>query len=262
MKISKEDVVELILNGKTNEELMQILNYSKYSSFKSFLRRNNIKIGELRGKTIEKKEFRDEIFKRNELFYYFAGLVASDGTLDTERPRIRIALKNSDCELLDNLGDRIFSNNKLHHWNSGKTDVCNISVENKEIYLALIELGITPQKTKTLDIDFNLIPENMIPHFIRGYFDGDGSIFYLNRDKVYNSSFCGGTSTMLKFQEILSANCISSRIYKDERKSFDFSNLKLFKNDSVKLGKFMYSNSTIEMKRKRDLFTMAFGGEE
>lgn len=38
----------------------------------------------------------------------------------------------------------------------------------------LVDLGCTINKTKT--IRFPKIPENLIPHFIRGFIDGDGCI--------------------------------------------------------------------------------------
>lgn len=252
-----EKIVEMILNGASNEELMNILGYTKRSGFDSYLYRNNIKLNELRGKNIIKKVFKNEIFEYSELFYYFAGLVAADGTLDSNRHRIRIVLKSDDFELIENLNHRIFSESNIYMTNNKVTETCSIHIENKIIYNKLISLGIVPQKTKILDINFDMIPEDMINHFLRGYFDGDGSIFFLNRDKAYNASYCGKTSEMIKMQNIFLKNGIKSSIYPDKRKSFSFSNLKFYKKSTILLSKYLYANSTISMKRKRDLFIMA-----
>ena len=46
----------------------------------------------------------------------------------------------------------------------------------------LISYGCTPRKSLTLKFpDFNIFKsQSLINHFIRGYFDGDGSVFISN----------------------------------------------------------------------------------
>ena len=49
----------------------------------------------------------------------------------------------------------------------------------------LSEKGITPRKSLTLSFDFNSIPREMIRHFIRGYWDGDGTLTWGNKEHTY-----------------------------------------------------------------------------
>ena len=42
-------------------------------------------------------------------------------------------------------------------------------------------------QNKSLVLQFPTISNSLIPHFIRGYFDGDGSVFILNK-KNYNKT--------------------------------------------------------------------------
>lgn len=58
------------------------------------------------------------------------------------------------------------------------------------MYKDLFALGCTPRKSLTI----NLIPDikkEFIPSFIRGYFDGDGSIYQTGKIKMWRISFTG-----------------------------------------------------------------------
>lgn len=50
-------------------------------------------------------------------------------------------------------------------------------VSNKTIVEQLIDLGCIPNKSLTITFpDESIVPKHLIRHFIRGYFDGDGSV--------------------------------------------------------------------------------------
>ena len=52
------------------------------------------------------------------------------------------------------------------------------------MYNDLIKQGCVPRKSLILTFpNTNQVPENLINHFIRGYFDGDGSISYGIRER-------------------------------------------------------------------------------
>ena len=59
---------------------------------------------------------------------------------------------------------------------------CYVDLNSIDICKDLNKLGIIPNKSLSLDINFNLIPINLISHFIRGYFDGDGSLCHTVMD--------------------------------------------------------------------------------
>lgn len=63
---------------------------------------------------------------------------------------------------------------------------CRMHLISKHFKTRLCELGCIPNKSLILKFpDENLVPKNLIKHFIRGYFDGDGCISYsfLNKEK-------------------------------------------------------------------------------
>jgi hypothetical protein len=55
----------------------------------------------------------------------------------------------------------------------------------------LVKLG--GKERKSLDIDFPNIPEEFLPDFIRGLWDGDGCISYNKRAKAYSSNYISGS---------------------------------------------------------------------
>ena len=115
------------------------------------------------------------------------------------------------------------------------------------------------------------IPKNLIRHFIRGYFDGDGTIF-MDR-KYYKSNICSICKNFLKeLQDILTENNIESRINVEKRSNKiiktpqgkstnckDMYRLYVSKQtEIIKFKDFMYRNSTIYLQRKYNKFPETF----
>lgn len=63
---------------------------------------------------------------------------------------------------------------------NGKTYVrCRWNVSNKHLWNSLNTLGCTPNKSLTLMFPSEtVLTAELIPDFLRGYFDGDGCLTY------------------------------------------------------------------------------------
>jgi intein/homing endonuclease len=68
------------------------------------------------------------------------------------------------------------------------------SIGNNDIANDLLRLGITPNKS--LDMNFPKIPNNHLRHFIRGFFDGDGSV-YLESNKSIRVKLLSGSRNFI-----------------------------------------------------------------
>lgn len=144
------------------------------------------------------RELRHEFFKNieTEIQAYLLGFIAADGSIDEERHTLSIHLSQSDKEICD-LFTKYVSPNAYIRLDSGNTfksrgriyksnDSIKVSISSKILVNNLKELGITQAKTwKELHIPN--IPNNLIIHFIRGYFDGDGCITYSVRQPNINN---------------------------------------------------------------------------
>lgn len=68
--------------------------------------------------------------------------------------------------------DAIKTNSPIKETESNNS--AHMGIYSKELFNALGDLGIKPNKSLT--ISYVNIPDSLMPHFIRGVFDGDGSI--------------------------------------------------------------------------------------
>ena len=135
---------------------------------------------------------------------YVLGVVYTDGNLDPgskldpsrkttlKIPRLSIAQK--EPELLNKVLKLMNCNAKLYHHGKRKYetgiagDLHWFHINNEKIYSDLINLGLSPKKSK--NIEFPNIPKEYVSHFIRGCWDGDGSIFF-DQNKLVASYVSG-----------------------------------------------------------------------
>lgn len=107
--------------------------------------------------------------------YYADGSVASNGgTL------VRLSLQECDKEILDKLNSEFGGNRKLlfieyHKKNKNWSNQYCLSISNKKLHNDLIKHGCLPNKSLILKFP-TTVPYDLTRHFIRGYFDGDGSL--------------------------------------------------------------------------------------
>lgn len=135
-----------------------------------------------------KREIRHDFFKniQTEMQAYMLGFHASDGSLDEERKTFRLKLSEKDSEII-NLYKIIspeartfktcgYESKATVRDNTVKTgDIFGIEITSTIMVNDLVNLGFGYKKTYSENSLPN-IPEHLIRHFIRGYFDGDGCI--------------------------------------------------------------------------------------
>jgi DNA-binding transcriptional regulator WhiA len=115
-----------------------------------------------------------------EEFAYFLGFFYADGYNNEKSGHINISLKYKDLEILEKFSKLFFGNRPIRissvRCQTNKDNkICSLSIGNRELTKILSNYG-APQK-KTFKIRFPFwLNKNLQRHFIRGYFDGDGSI--------------------------------------------------------------------------------------
>jgi intein/homing endonuclease len=133
----------------------------------------------------------------------------------------------------------------------------SIRFRSNEVRDIFNNYGITAKKSLT--IDFPRLPEELIPHFIRGVFDGDGGIYLAQRNingKLYNRSKVHFTSGSIDFLRELK-NQIEAQIGNDVQITkgtrcfiYAFES----KKDVKKFGSWIYSHGAFGAERKRSKF--------
>lgn len=129
---------------------------------------------------------------------YFLGLLFTDGsvTLDKQRsPNIAIELVETDIDILDKFKQTIGSNSKFSYnkRDNRKQGTYTFSIRSKQFAEDLAKYNIVPNKTYTVD---EIIIPNFEKDFLRGFIDGDGSIYY--SDGSWHINVCGHSQNIIK----------------------------------------------------------------
>lgn len=193
---------------------------------------------------------------------YITGLLFADGYMT--HMQVGLKLKISDILLVKYIRDYFSSEITLNV----ESKSCGFVISSDRACKNLKKLG----KVKTGEpIHIPQMNKSLIRHFIRGYFDGDGTIFVCknNNVKFFKSNICCVTTSILEeIQKLLQENNICSTINKENRKgktmkipegtcvcSFDMYRLFIRKKDSMeRFYHYLYDDCNIWLERKRKVF--------
>lgn len=132
---------------------------------------------------------------------YWAGFIAADGNILKDKNSVNIKLASKDKEHLLKFAKIInFQGNILEGVTDNKSQFqwCRIYVFGKWFVEALEKnFNIFPNKTFTINIPSQM-PEEFLPHYLRGYFDGDGSII-APANKQLRIAYTSGSKELLNF---------------------------------------------------------------
>ncbi len=149
---------------------------------------------------------------------YFLGILYADGYNDTNRNAVNLQLIEPDKEILEKLTNLIQPSKPLQYIkikNERHNNCFRLVIANKHISQQLVILGCTNNKTFTLKFPTFLSP-NLFPHFIRGYYDGDGSLNVKTNNSCVNIvstlPFCRSLSNI--FHEVLHINSYIRKCHK------------------------------------------------
>lgn len=269
LKIPKKDWTNLkkdYLSGKSSIKLSK-----KYKAHLKTVLNTLRKIGvRIRGpnensrKYIIKENFFNTINSQKKA--YFLGFLFADGC--NHGKKVSLNLSKKDLKMLKILNLLVHPNGKPLYkglpristvTRNGKKSIAKIKtnysliMENAHIAKILNSLGCTPRKTNTLK--FPTIDQKITSHFIRGYFDGDGSLS-ISRNACGHpiNTYISLISTIFfceRIQYILKKLKINCRILKKNYKAHNIVELRITEINSIlKFLPWIYKNSTIHLERK------------
>lgn len=132
--------------------------------------------------------------------------------------------------------------------------IYKLRITSKDLYDALEKHGCIERKS--LVLEFPMLPIELEPHFIRGYFDGDGTVsrnkYLRGKDTLrLTSGICSGS---IKFvQAVLDRLPVKhKKIY--TKRTQALSHFSLSPNDSMLFYHYMYDTATIYLQRKYQIF--------
>lgn len=186
---------------------------------------------------------------------YFLGWLISDG--NKKNNSIQINLQERDKYILELFKKYINYTGKLYFLpkkNDKRQNQYRLFITSKKLTDNLDKYGFVSNKSKITY--FPDIPEEFHSHFIRGIFDGDGSIISINRKNRidYVFSITGSISLMTTIQKIIIEKCKLSTLKICKNKdSFYFS---YGGNRQVKrIGEYLYKDcDDLLLTRKKEKF--------
>ena len=135
---------------------------------------------------ISNRRIRHNIFSKieTELQAYLLGFYTADGNINEKRKTFRIHLQKQDSEIVYLYKDVISPDARTFTVSEHKTTGRNgkeitahesfgVDITSSELCNDLVNLQIGYNKSYS-DLHIPNIPQELIRHFIRGYFDGDG----------------------------------------------------------------------------------------
>ena len=199
--------------------------------------------------------FNENMFERidTEEKAYWLGFLFADGSMSNKkRASLELSLQLSDSSHIEKFikflqCDRFVKTDNFR---------CRFSVSSKKIYNDLTLLGCT--STKSFTIQFPKLNSDLIRHFIRGYFDGDGSIVKSKKEDMYYTSvsLCSGSSDFIKqiiieFNQHTNSHCKQTG-YK--RPNAELYIICLKNTLCIKFLNWLYQDASIYLNRKYDRY--------
>jgi len=207
-------------------------------------------------------------YKQDDLYFsnidtpekaYWLGYFYADGNVASNNCKIKntVILSSTDLETVEHFKNSVKYTGPIRVETHRKycKQIYKVAIYSKQMRLDLISNGCVP--AKSLIITFPKLQEKLISHFIRGYFDGDGSVgIYKNSSnkEIYTlrSSFCSGSKQFI--EELYNFLPVNKIKHIQIRKKPIIYSINFSVEDSLSLANFMYKDATIFLTRKKEKF--------
>lgn len=185
---------------------------------------------------------------------YWLGFLYADGY--NSGIGIEFALQESDLESVldfrEAIGSKHTVSKKIAKLNGKEFVSYRISIKDKQLADDLDALGCTQNKSLTIHLPH--LPNKLMNHFVRGYFDGDGCITVPDtKRQALHASFTSGSVMMLA--ELLQFLCkeipdFRGNIAGDSRRCGTYE-MDVLERSAIAFAKYIYNGSTEKTRLKR-----------
>lgn len=227
----------------------------------------------LQKKNIERRTYSENNrkYKRNSDYFdnintpnkaYVLGLIYADGNNYNwgNKHCLTIQLQEEDKYVLERIKDELEYEGNLqfipnHNKNERFKNCYKLCITDEHISNQLKKLGVVERKSLILKFPTFLRPD-LIRHFVRGYFDGDGCLSYIKNQKKWHTTTAGTYEFLSSLSNILDSMFIKHHII-HPKQCLDHNTYVLNTAANMSTYKFMswlYRDCDIKMPRKYDLY--------
>lgn len=215
-------------------------------------------------KSIRKYRFNEHFFDiiDTEEKAYILGFFMADGTNIENQRLVEMRLQKEDKYILDKINSILESNRPLRHFDPPKRfpnrkEQYGIMFRSLHFSKTLKNIGMCRNKSYLLKFP-TCIPDELMNHFVRGYFDGDGSICNTKYSSKYRFSIVGTEDFIDATRGILHEKCgVSYAMLHTRFKERDTNTRYITYSgrvQAIKFGSWLYKDATIYLTRKLEKF--------
>lgn len=263
-ELSNEDknkIVEYYYNNKKMkmDDISKEINISR-RAISRVLREKSINT-RLKNRYLLNDNYFDEI--NTEAKAYILGFIYADGFVGDEKHN-NIVISINDYDIVQYIAEEIEFTGTIRKTNKGgfknSKNGYSLNFSSKIMADRLRKIGLYPNKSLTIS-ELPKIKNELMRHFIRGYFDGDGSILLSHNSSYYKNGnivkkyiyptynfIILGTENFLK-SIIKEANFNYAKIRDTKTKEIKSLNI-CAKKEFDNIFNYLYLNSTIKLERK------------
>lgn len=228
------------------------------STVSSVLKEYNVKqlsMAEVKRRYVIDENYFDAIDTQNKA--YSLGFIFADGSINKNGNGFAISIQERDKELLDKLNHEFGGNRKLSfiEYNKKNKNWQNqycLAISNQKMNQDLVKHGAVPNKSLSLEFP-DSISDDLIRHFVRGYFDGDGSLAK-NEDRctiISTESFCKSLANIVTNELDIHCSIMLCHGNKDKpTRTFQIAG----KNQVKKFLDWLYLDAKLYLCRKHSLY--------
>lgn len=261
-KIFSNNEIELIIKlyteeGYTQEEIAKKLDCCTKKPIARILKEYNIPTITRRINRRLQEDYFQKIDSENTA--YLIGLLFADGNVtissDNHQPLIKLQLLNEDINLLNFFKQELRADSEISDCKDGTYSFC---VRSAQLAKDLAKYNIIPNKTYLIN-NFPNIPNEYICHFLRGYIDGDGSLYFSDNHSFHLSITTHSLTLANEFKKIV-YDLLNVPEKTATRKVTFYNNVAKFTlngKEAFELANLLYNNANIYCSRKYDKYLQA-----
>ena len=261
----KQNIIDLFYEGKSKKEIITIANITT-RTYPLVFKEYNINTKRKNKYTLNERYFENIDTEEKA---YILGLIASDGCVtDTNY----FAIASTDYDILQIIKKELEYTGEIYVPQREDSDNWNIAYRinfsSKLLCESLKQYGIYPNKSLTYK-DMPNMNSDLMRHYIRGYFDGDGSLWKSTCTSNYKYHYDRWTLSIIATEnkcynlQQYFKDTINEKGHISNSKTLE---MKYIKFDSrralTKIYNLLYTNATCYMNRKHDKWLEFMGSHE
>lgn len=182
---------------------------------------------------------------------YWLGFLYADGYNNEKTGSIELTLQALDLTHVELFKKAINSEHRISKKTINDRYICyRLSFCSRIMSDYLASHGCVQAKSLILEFP-KILPDELINHFVRGYFDGDGSVSVNPNTKSYNFHILGTENFLEKTREYMGLSDT-----KLDKKGECYDLRYSGRQNLLKIKEYLYKDATIYLERKKQKFDM------